>query len=122
MRAVALNAKPGKELERVLGNRMALAVEDVDAVFGRHDAEIRVAHLRRESVDILDRCCERLAVVDLQKARMIAPRQRSVVARGKHDAAGEIVLLDCPHRMRADMDGEHVADVEVPSRGRPEPP
>ena len=51
--------------------------------------------------------------MDLQQAGMIAARQRTVVPRGEQDAAGEVVLLDRPHRMRADMDGEHVADVQL---------
>ena len=65
--AIVLDIQAGKKRERVLRDRVPLAVEDMDAVFSGHDPEIGVAHLACESLDILDRGRERLAVVDLQQ-------------------------------------------------------
>lgn len=112
MRAIRLNAKPGKEFERIRGNRMPLAVEDMDAVLGSHDAEVGVAHLGCQCIDIPGRGRERLAVVNLQQPRMVTPRQRAVVLRRKQNAAGNIVLLDRSQRVRADMNGKHVPDLK----------
>ena len=83
MRPVGLDAELGEQVERVLGDMVAVAVVDVDAVVGDLDAEVRVASLaprsRATSAGLLRK---RPPVAQRHQAGVVALRQAAVLACG----------------------------------------
>ena len=71
VRAVRLDVELGVELEHVVGDVMAVAVIDVDAVLGDLDAEILVADLAGILGDLLRGVRERVAGVEREQPRGI---------------------------------------------------
>ena len=68
MRSVLLNVELRVEIEHVLGDVMAVAIVDVDAVLGDLDAKILVAHFGGAFGDLLRRLREGLAGVQRKQA------------------------------------------------------
>ena len=92
---------------------LAIWQAGVDAVLGDLDAEILVAPGRGVLGDLLGRERERAAGMQAKQPVGIIFRQIVLLARGIHDAPGEVVLLHRTACMGAHLHHQNVLDVKL---------
>src|SRR5262249_29555181 len=118
MRPVLLNAELGKQRQGVARDMMAIAIEYVHPILGNRYAKACVPHFRGNLAKLLRGGRKRRAIVHLEKPSIIALWQRGVLARCKHETARRIMFFDGAPRVRADLNGQNIANVEF--RAKPD--